>query len=208
MKNKDFAALSKRLIVSFPDCAVHGPMLVMFPVKFLLRGIYFERSSFDAKSFYVWVFFLPLFIPTNHVNFNLGRRLRVSGGGDRWSTDMQDLLSELAAVIKSEALPFLSGIESPLDIVKAVGKMQVSQDPYVQQTVAYAWARAGEVVRANEELEKLLRLLDTTVAWQRAISDRATNLKVTLSENPTQAQVLLERWEVETVHNLGLQKWQ
>jgi polygalacturonase len=54
-------------------------------VKHALRGLYFEGSSFDGKSFYVWTFVLPLFVPTKHVSFNLGKRLRALGGADRWN---------------------------------------------------------------------------------------------------------------------------
>ncbi|HTD06250.1 hypothetical protein [Undibacterium sp.] len=204
MKSKDFVALAKRLLPNMPGFAVKGPMVAMLPVKFAVRGIYFEGSSFDTKSFYVWVFFLPLFVPTSNVSFNLGRRLRVPAGGDRWSTDMPNLMGDLAAAVERDALPFLSGIESPLDIAKAAEKIQAPKDPYVQQAIAYAWARAGDTARACDELGKLVRLLDSKIPWQHAMSDRAEGLKAKLLESPMEAKAQLEAWEVETVQGLGL----
>lgn len=205
MKSKEFTALAKKLMPNLPGFAVKGSMAIMRPVKTVLRGIYFEGSSFDTKSFYVWVFFLPLFVPTNVVNFNLGQRLRVPGGGDRWSTDMPNLIGDLTAVIERDALPFLTGVESPLDVARAAGRNQSPQDPYVQQAVAYAWARAGEVKRANDELEKLIHLLDARITWQHALIERADRLRAMLLEKPEDVQAQLDAWENETSRCLGLE---
>jgi hypothetical protein len=173
MKNKDFMALAKRLLPMLPEFAVKGPMVVKLPVASILRGIHFEGSSFDTNSFYVWVFLLPLFVPTSNVYFNLGMRLRAPGGGDRWSTDMPNLMTDLSAVVEREALPFLFGITAPKDLAEAAGKLPSVNDPYVQQAIAYAWARDGDVRRAVDQLDKLNNLLDIKVPWQRLMSNRA-----------------------------------
>lgn len=204
MKSKEFTAIAKRLLPNLPGFSVQGPMAVMRPVKLVLRGIYFEGSSFDAKSFYAWAFFLPLFVPTGHVSFNLGRRLRSPVGGDRWSTEMPNLIDDLVAAIERDALPLLSDLESPVNIAQAAEKFQTPSDPYVQEAIAYAWARAGDIGRANVALEKLTRLLDPKVAWQRPIGERADWLKASLLNDPAEAQAQLEAWEFETVQRLGL----
>lgn len=204
MKNKDFAALAKRLLPILPEFAVKGPMAAKLPLESVLRGIYFEGSSFDTNSFYVWVFLLPLFVPASNVSFNLGMRLRTPGGGDRWSTDMPNLIADLSAVVEREALPFLSGINAPKDLAEAAGKFQAVNDPYVQQAIAYAWARDGDIKRAVDQLDKLKNLLDIKVPWQRVMSDRAEELKAKLLDEPAKAKVQLETWEAETIKCLGL----
>lgn len=206
MTNKDFAGLGKRLLPALPGFSVKGPMTFFCPVKDVLRGLYFEGSSFDGKSFYVWMFFLPLFAPAKHVNFNLGKRLREPSGGDRWNADTPSLIADLGAVVEREALPLLSGIESAEDMVKAATAFQNTRDPYAQQAIAYAWARSGEVMRADEELSRLLRLLDLKIPWQREMAERAETLKVRLA-NPADAQRQLQAWETETSQNLGLEKF-
>jgi len=176
-------------------------------VKDALLGLCFEGSSFDRKSFYVWTFFLPLFVPTKHVSFNFGKRLREPSGGDRWNADAPNLIADLAAAVEREALPFLSGIKSTEDIAKAAATaFQKSGGPYAQQAIAYAWARSGEVTRASEELNRLVRLLDLKIPWQREMAERAETLKVKLA-NPADAQRQLEAWEAETLQNLGLEKF-
>jgi hypothetical protein len=208
MTNKDFAGLGKQLLPNLTGFSVKGPMTFVCPVKNALRGLCFEGSSFDRESFYVWTFFLPLFVPTRHVSFNFGKRLREPGGGDRWNADTSNLITDLAAAVKREALPFLSGIESAEDIAKAAAAtFQKAADPYAQETIAYAWARSGEVARANEELNRLVRLLDLKIPWQREMAERAETLKVKLT-NPTDAQHQLEAWETETLQNLGLEEFQ
>jgi hypothetical protein len=207
MKNKDFAGLAKQLLEDLPGFFVKGPMAASRPVKHALRGLYFEGSSFDAKSFYVWTFFLPLFVPAKHVSFNFGKRLRSPSGGDRWNADAPNLVAELKAAVKREALPFLSGIESAEDIAMVAATFLKAGDPYGQQAIAYAWARAGEGSRAVEELERLVCLLDAKVPWHREMAERAEALKTKLLTNPAEAQRQLETWESETSQNLGLERF-
>ncbi|WP_143450132.1 hypothetical protein [Janthinobacterium sp. BJB304] len=204
MKSKDFSALSKQMLPSMPGFVAKGPMAVRLPMELAVRGIYFEGSSFDTKSFYVWVFFLPLFVPATHVSFNLGRRLRVPNGGDRWSTDMPNMVTDLEATVERDAKPFLFSLESPKDLAKAAEQFQAPGDPYVQQAIAYAWARDGDVARAIIELEKLVSQLDSHVGWQRAMRERAEDLSAMLLESPKLAKAQLEAWEAETIKCLGL----
>jgi hypothetical protein len=207
MKSKNFARLAKQLLSDLPGFFVKGPMAASQPVKHTLSGLYFEGSTFDTKSFYVWTFFLPLFVPAKHVNFNLGKRLREPSGGDRWNADAPNLVAELRAAVKREALPFLSGIQSAEDLAKAAATFQKAGDPYGQQTIAYAWARAGDVARATEELDRLVHLLDAKIPWQREMVERAEVLKTKLLTNPAEGQRQLEAWEAETSQNLGLEKF-
>jgi hypothetical protein len=63
--------------------------------------------------------------------------------------------------------------------------------------------------RLAEELERLVRLLDVKIPWQREMANRAGILKAKLLSNPVEVQRQLEAWEAESVKNLGLEKfWQ
>ncbi len=59
MRTKDFAKVAHCLLPSMPGFTLKGPMLFRVPVEHTLLGLYFDGSSFDAKAFYVWMFFLP-----------------------------------------------------------------------------------------------------------------------------------------------------
>jgi len=200
MKKKEFETLGRRLLPDLPGFAVKGELLFAQPIAQILRGVCFDRSI-DTRSFYVEVFVQPLFVPSKHLVFNFGRRL---GGGCRsWNADAPDVIAELSAELRRDALPFLSHVESVLDFVE-VAKSFSSANPHTPKAIAFALARAGQTSQAVEVLDQLLSQLDLNVAWQREIADQAKALKAKLVTNPIEAQQQLDAWEAETVHNLGL----
>jgi hypothetical protein len=203
MKNKDFAALAQRLLPDSPGFAVKAPLMFIPPVKHTLRGLCFESHSHEAGLFYVWVFFLPLFVPRKHVSFEFGKRI----GGDRWNADAPNLVYELGGALKREAFPFLLPIESPHDVAQAATSLRLPQNPHVQQAIAYALARAGDASKAVAQLDALLALLDVKIPWQLEMAERANALKSQLLSDAASAQKQLEAWEVESVRNLGLEKF-
>jgi len=77
----------------------------------------------------------------------------------------------------------------------------------VQQAVAYALARAGELEEAIAELDTLLAMLDVKVPWQLEMAERANALKLQLLSDVAGAQKQLEAWEAESIRNLGLEKF-
>jgi hypothetical protein len=100
MTTKEFVALGKSLLPKLPGFAVKGSLMFIPPVECVLRGIHFDGSSFDKRSFSVTTFALPLCVPTNHLYLNFGTRVRHKGGGDRWSMRTPDLREELATALK------------------------------------------------------------------------------------------------------------
>lgn len=207
MKNKDFAELAKRLLPDLPGFTVKAPLMFIPPVAHTLRAICFEGSSFDAESFYVNFFFQPLFVPANHLSFTFGNRLRKAGGGDRWNADVPDIVRELGVALNRDAMPFLSPIKSPRDVAHAATSLRLPQNPHVQQAIAYALARAGDVDKSVAALDELTRLLDVKVPWQLEMFERASALKSQLLSDASGVQKQLEAWEAESVRNLGLEKF-
>jgi hypothetical protein len=202
MKKKEFEAIGKGLSADLPGLAVKGQLLFMRPVGHTLRGIFLD-SSINPGRFYVQIFIQPLFVPAKHVGFNIGWRL--GGGAHTWDANSSTLLAELNGALKREALPFLLRIHSPRNVVDAATSIQKSQDPYVQQAVAYAFARSGDVKQAVDALDRLAALLCEDIAWQWEMADRARALKSRLVSDPAGAQVQLDNWEAKTVENLGLE---
>ena len=144
-------------------------------------GICFD-GSIDPRKFYVQVFIKPLFVPSQHLSFNIGWRL--GGGSHTWNADTPNLITELSAGLKREALPFLSRVQSPRDVADAASSLHpikgpVMQqaityavgDPITQQAIAYALARAGDVKEAGDALGRLISLLHEEVPWQHEMAD-------------------------------------
>jgi len=206
MKTTEIATFGKRLLADLPGFAAKGQMLFMRPIGHTLRGIFFDRSV-NPRGFYVQIFIQPLFVPAEHVAFNVGWRL--GGSSHIWNADAPGLISELDAALKREALPFLSGVQSPQDVARAAASLQKSGDPYVQQAIAYAFARDGDAQQAATALTQLVRTLDLKeqYPWQREMQRRAEVLKAELQDNPLVARQRLESWEVETTKRLGLERF-
>jgi len=203
MNKKEFRTITNGLLRDLPNLGVQGQMLFIHPIGQILRGVYLEDSAANARSFFVWVFFLPLYVPTQRLSFNLGKRLR-GPETERWNADSPTVVAELNAAIRKEALPFVSGIESPLDVVKVAMSLQKGADPYVQQAIAYSFARVGDVAAATAALNTLIQLLDFNIPWHREMADRANILVTELSANPSVALQRLERWEAESIANLRM----
>lgn len=203
MTNKDFEKIAKRLQPHLPGMVVRSPILFCTPLGGILRGLCFERSS-SLRAFYIWVFALPLCIPTKYVNFSLGRRI---GRHNRtiWNVDNPNLEDELLFSIREEAVPFLKSVETPEQII-AVAQMfaENSKSPYAQQAAAYMLARIGNSQAAVGAIDKLIKLLVTGAPWEGEIAARAAILKSLLLSDPIAAKERLTEWEAETVQNLRL----
>ncbi len=206
MKTTYFVRLERQLIESMPGWAISGPMIVMCPLERVLRGVAFEGSSFDAKTFFVWFFFLPLCVPTKHLYFNFGERLRTSSGGDVWNTNDTELLGQLRGAISDQALPYLSGVESLEGMIQKLNLSSEPENPHKQQAIAYALARGGKFEEAREALAVLISQLDDQSPWQQEISERAKWLQIQLENDTTQRKEQLEKWEAETTEALKLAK--
>jgi hypothetical protein len=204
MTKKELEKIGKALLPELPSFGVAGQLLFAQPIRHTLRAVFFDRSI-DARGFYAQVFVLPLCVPTKHIGFNFG--WRVGGGSHLWNADAPSLIAELGAALKREALPFLSRIQSPRDVADAGMSLQKSADRYVQQAIAYALARAGDVGKAVAELDTLVAMLDVKVPWQLEMAERAQALKSKLLASPAEAQHQLDVWENESAKNLGLERF-
>jgi len=203
MKKKEFKALESQLLTYLPGFSIRGELLVLPPVSPVLRGIAFDGSSFDKSSFTVTAFLLPLCVPTDHLYFNFGTRIRHSRGGDRWNTTNSDLVAELGGALKLQATPFLSRVTSLLDFVETARTFSQA-NPNTRKAIAYSLARSGRITEAVEVLDQLLEQLDRAISWQFALAGEAERLKVQLTTHPTEALRELQSWENETERNLRL----
>jgi hypothetical protein len=205
MTNKDFFTIGSRILVSLPGYTAQKNLVFAQPIGHTLKGVCFDRSAFDARSFYVHVFILPLFVPAKHLGFNLG--WRVGGGSHRWNADDPNMVSDLNDALKREAVPFLSHVRSPREVAAAAVSLNKTKDPYVQEAIAYALALAGDSEQAAAAFKQLAALLDTQIPWQLEMEQRAQKFKADFLCNPTVAQKQLESWRVETAKNLGLERF-
>lgn len=202
---KEFVALENKLLPYLPGFSIRGTLMFLPPVKETVRGFSFEGSGFNKTSFYVNVFVLPLCVPTEHLYFNFGNRVRHDRGADGWSIDKPHLVEELGEALKRQARDFLGPIESLHDFVKVAKSFSLA-NPHTRQAIAYALIRVGEFRKGRVALTELLRQMGPKTDWEREIAERAEALGRRLDVDPREGQQQLEQWEAQTAKTLGFDR--
>ena len=172
------------------------------PLKHLLRGFAFEGSSFNKDSFYVCAFVMPLCVPKEHLSFTFGDRVRDLNGADRWNVGMPNLIENLSAALKRDAVTFISRIESVSDFIG-----YAKSGPRTLRNlegVGYSLARNGQISEACAIFDELLAMVDLSNSWQRELAGEVNRLKDVLTQAPENVRAQLAASESETIHKLGL----
>ena len=163
MRKRDVLKLERELSKFVPELSIAGSLLALSPKKPVLRAVAFDSSAFDQTSFSATAFLLPLCVPTEHLYFNFGYRVRHPRGGDRWNMSSPDLFNELSQALRRQALPFLSRVTSLLDFVEAA-KSFSKANPHTLRAIAYSLAGAHRFAEAIDVLEELVKQLDTSMS--------------------------------------------
>lgn len=203
MKKTQIRALGKKLLSHLPGYTLKAPLLYTTPLDHVLRGFCFECSSFDPSAFYLWVFYLPLYVPASYVSFNFGRRLG-EGDGTLWNLNQPGLENKLIATIQNKGLPFLAWVKEPIEVVMNIQKQFNVFGPNELEAIAFSYAMADDVPSAKRNLSCLINTLDKNVPWQAEMFDRATQFSQALASDAEKAKKQLLKWEQETINNLGL----
>lgn len=205
MKKKQFESLCRKLTPHLPTFVCKGWLLYSLPMNHLLRGFCCDGSGFDPAKITVTVFVLPLFVPTTHVHFLFGNRLKDDRGCDIWwDVNHAHLTDDLLFQIKAQGIPFLNRIESPRSLVDVAAMLPSTQEAYKWETIAYSLAMVDDYAGAQQGLDRLVKALDAKIGWQAEMMERAKRLSERLRADPHDAKQLLAEWEQTTVSNLGL----
>lgn len=205
MKKKEFEFLCKKLLPHLPGFACKGCLLYAEPIGHFLRGFCCDGSGFDPDKFAVTVFFLPLYVPTKHIHFNMGHRLKDERGCDKWwNLHDAQVPEELLGSIQRQGLPFLMEVGEPRNVATAIRQLGGNADPYRLEAIAFSLAMADEYVEAQAALDLLVKTLDTNIRWQGEMFERARELEQKLQSSAEIVKLLLAEWERGTIKNLGL----
>jgi len=208
MKAKEFASLGKALASNLPKSIVRGPLISLVPVGQILRGFQFDGSNFDADSFYVWSFVLPLFVPTEFVHGGFGNRIRIRGGADRWDRTDPNFMSELNNAVQKDGLPLLLRTETVPGLIEALQEQlerSGGKATAPREALAYSLALTGQYNAAKEHLTKVIASLDRSIGWQKAGAERAELLMAKIAQGPEGVATQLQEWRSQTLRNLKLE---
>jgi hypothetical protein len=201
MKSRDLERLGKRLLTYLPGFAVKGKLLYLPPVDKVLRGVFFA-GSIDPMSFYAEVVLLPLCVPTQHIHFTFGFRLR----GCSWqcSTGIE---KELGEALQQDIIPLLAPIQTYRNIADDLrSRVGDSRNPHVHEAVAYCSLMADDYDGARKAMRLALETADQrNIPWQDELAHRVETVRELLDRSPEAAKERLRWWELETRRNLSLE---
>jgi len=205
VRTKEFASIGRQLAANLDGFVSWRDLLILTPVRHVLRAICFDRSI-DSRSFYLEAFFQPLYVPKDYMAFTLGRRLRRKGR-QSWDADAPELVEDTLAAFRSQALPFLG---AKTDGDNKVNRMVLkeawgSPNQNACEAAAYTLVRMGRIPEAVETIDKLLEMLRDTVPWHQEMRKRVTLVKADLDKGLDAAMERLNGWEAETIRNLKLE---
>lgn len=204
MNRQDIKAIHREILLKIPGLASHKRLLLLRPMNGILRAIHFDPSAFSKDDFYLATCVMPLCVPADTLSLLFGTRLNSTRTPGGWSRrDRPDLIEDLIETIRSQALPFLEGIQSLHDVARLA--RQYWRNPHAPKEAAFALARAEDYGPAISIIDELLPRLDCAISWERSIFDEASVLRHLLLNDPCEAQARLRCWEDYTINKLGLE---
>ena len=219
MKAREVQRLYKSYIQPvFPEFFIHGHLLYLKPVDYLLRGICFESSGFDKNRFNIYVFIQPTFILRDYLWFSFGDRLHymIKGIDHWWTIDDQnekEIMTTVVSLLSQAKSSYLDQIIEPGDLVKRLPKMvDINNSIVGQQTIAFTHILSGEKEKALVALDLLSKTLDDYYLenTQRILvkdwSQQVDDIRNRLLESNEKVIELLELWRRETMKSLHLEK--
>jgi hypothetical protein len=205
MKRRDFAYLGKKLVrACCPELSVKGKLLFLSPVAPILRGFCFDNSGSAAEAFYLWSLFLPLCVPTKHIQFTFGHRL---GRHKRWRVDDPDLEITLISEMQRElpSLENLASLDAVIAALRSKAKPNTSNyiNPMILEALAYVLILNNNP-DASEVLRNIITYENSTVPWEAALGKRVVLISNRFSQGGAVAISQLREWEQESLKNLHL----
>jgi hypothetical protein len=210
MTAKELSAIGKKLTHSLPDFAVSGPVIFKIEPEGILLGLHFGSSSRDGRILRLNAFLLPLFVPTETIHFNYGKR--IGSGTGQWNGDDPNLIDGLTESIRIEAIPFFKTVSTLQGVVEFIRPMVVPNangyvNPHSQEALAYTLVKLNDVDGAMAMLNQIQKSLSkSAVPWELDIRTRTQLIEEKLLPKPEAALAQLEAWKAETIGKLRLEK--
>jgi hypothetical protein len=201
VNKRDANRLLGAATASLDNFVTRGRVAWMRPVGEIARGVAIDESSFDPAGFYAWAFFMPLFVPSSHVSFNLGFRLKRRDGSQRWNANDSTCTTELAAAIATQAVPELQSVNDAVSVMSFMHRHGFVD----RHTTLLCYSKLGDIAAAEQALQELLRGLDMSVKWQRELAESMSDVLHKLRHSQAETDRQLQQWSNATAKSLGVE---
>lgn len=217
MRTQIITRLCRRYFLSyFPEFQSKGRILYNKDFHHLLRGFYFESSSFSTNLFTIEVFVQPLYIPDESISFTFGDRLgMIAKRRDIWweydETREKQISDEILPMLTSAGVRYLDQRKSIEQFVAANECLVTRDNKYIQEAIGYGYILMNDTNKAMELLNHLYKMLSTdtqkdpSITWVNEQKNRVRLILRHLEEQDNKgAEQLLQQWRNYSVAHLKL----
>lgn len=199
LKAREWERFAKtRLLGELRGFGAKGRLTYRLPVGQILAAFSADPSGWDADSFYVETFVLPLYVPHEHVAYTVGKRL---GTGFLFDAD-GFVADELLPLLLREGLPWLEAHSTPEQLLQNED-WKDRHNPHLVEIEAYSLILVGR----HKEAKILLRGLKAgkgEYEWMKEIVSRCHLMAGLLDKSPEAAASKLTEWRRVSLQNIGL----
>lgn len=196
--------LVKPLLARHSDLALVGRLVVVKPVRHLLRAVCIDRTSAANEFHPVWAIVF-LFEPDVIFSFNWGDRFQ---SREYWNAEDPATQVDLCAAIEREALPKLRPVETLDDFVVYLDNPKFTTLETHPLRGAFVYAARGDFARARDACARV----EANAVYARYMSDEYNSLTRELyplvkAEDRVGLARLLHEWEAASVRKLKLEQY-
>lgn len=204
MNQRAVAQLAPVIQAVLPELRCKGAEYVVCPIGHAIRGLCFE-SSYRKENFYLWRFYVPAFVPRDHISLSYGRRLR-GLRGELWDAHDPAELAALPEVLRDQARSWLDGLATLQGMTDDLARLRRERphSNHLLQDLAHTYAYRGNCTAAVELLSEIPARSDPNVPWQHALAERARTRAREWSAYPERARAQLDAWKLGTLEALKL----
>ena len=188
-----------------PEFDARGRLIFRAPVGDILRGFLVEVSAYTNRAVTIESFLMALYIPSDHLTFNIGHRVPdPHTGSTLWQigeTPESDF-SRLVEALRADNLAYLDKVRSVADFLPIA---KASKNSHDQEAAGYSEAITGQFADAVQTLSRLSSSLDPSVDWQQAMKQRADRIcELARGANGDEIGRALGGYRKDTLRNLKL----
>jgi len=206
MKKKEKIILLKEILIALGDDGakfeINNDIAFVKPIGNCYRGICIDDSRFSKEEFYIEIFFVPLYIPTDHVYFNNGWRLTRNKNEDTWE---KGLLKDIVYIIKQNVLEKLLYSNTDEKLLNIINELNgFSNNIKTLETKLILAARMGNEKIINSTYTEIkLQINEDSFPWQKNILERV-DLIIHNYKNRNLILDITDKWKEESIQKLKL----
>lgn len=187
------------------DFKLDKGVLYKSPVKDILIGFCFEKSSSEKESLYVWSFAMPLYIEKEDLSLTFGHRLKNKKNQELWhlknNPNIDKVIKDLLILMEEEIKNFFPKIEKPKDFFEYYKNEKV-KNIRIKEALTYS-AIYAEQKESKEILENFINELkneDLDIDWINGVLQNVTSIKELLQKGSNVNALLNKNIELTKSH--------